>query len=311
MLDEYVLVPDIFDPTAYSNPAFIEMCLPHLKEPLLQEALVRDLCDGGWAKYCMENSGNLHRLCKEIVRKLEQNNRLRKQPRAGAVYPNVANDWCSEGISTANAAPLSGIIAGHVTKQGAAFSAQQQVASIERLTAAPWWQARSSSVILDRKTADYRRLLERVFLQARSLMFIDPNLDPSASNYREFEQLFSAQLQRTPKPVIEIHRSFCKGDGPARTFPTPQDWEAAFAPLERVLRDIGLTAEVFGWDDFHGRYLISDVIGLQVEAGFDTTRKMGEMTAWVRIGRADKDTWQREYDPASRPGSLKWRFTIG
>ena len=70
MLEEYAIVPDVFDPAAYSNAAFIEMCLPHLKEPLLQEAVVRDLYDGGWSQFCMANSGSLHRLCKEIVKNL-------------------------------------------------------------------------------------------------------------------------------------------------------------------------------------------------------------------------------------------------
>lgn len=56
MLDEFVLVPDIFDPAAYSNPAFIEMCLPH-STAAPAEALVRDLRDGGWSRFCMEHSG--------------------------------------------------------------------------------------------------------------------------------------------------------------------------------------------------------------------------------------------------------------
>ena len=47
MLDEYALVLDIFDRAAHSNPDFIDVLLPHLREPLFQQALVRDICDGG------------------------------------------------------------------------------------------------------------------------------------------------------------------------------------------------------------------------------------------------------------------------
>ena len=61
MLDEYALVPDIFDERAYLNRAAIEICLNHLREPILQEALVRDLADGSWSRYCDVNSGQLHR----------------------------------------------------------------------------------------------------------------------------------------------------------------------------------------------------------------------------------------------------------
>ena len=306
MLDEYAIVPDVFNPSAYSNAAFIEMCLPHLKEPLLQEALVRDLRDGGWIQYCMGNSSSLHRLCKEIVKKLAQNNRLRRFPRHSGTDPVSAADWCQEGLDTSATEALTGIIAGHGTKQG---FAQAEVASIEKLTGVPWWQSRSPSITVDRKTAEYQRVLRRVLMQANSLMFIDPNLDPSSYSYREFGFLLATLGPRTIKPRIEIHRSLCKGDGPGRTLPTVLEWQASFASLHQVLAANGLSAEIFGWDDFHDRYLIADVIGICVPAGFDISGKPGDLSTWGRLGREDKDKIQRLFDPAAR--QPKWRFMIG
>lgn len=308
MLDEYALVPDIFDGAAYSNQALIDAYLPFLKEPLLQEAIVRDLRDGGWSQFCMANSAGLHRLCKEIIKKLAQNNRLRRFPRHNGTDPSSASDWCQEGLDTSATEALTGIIVGHNTKQG---FAQSEVASIEKLTGTRWWQSRSPSVTVDRKTAEYLRVLQRVLMQANSLMFIDPNLDPSSYNYREFSQLLAPLAERSIKPRIEIHRSFCKGDGPARTFPTEADWNVAFSALSGILSSLNLTAEVFFWDDFHERYLIADVIGISVPAGFDVTGKMDDPSTWGRLGRDDKDKIQRLFDPAARAGSLKWRFTIG
>lgn len=305
MLEEYALVPDIFDQAAYSNPAYIEMCLPHLKEPILQEALVRDLCDGGWSAYCLANAGGLHRLCKEILRKLQQNNRLRRFPRQNGAVPASNLDWCQEALAAHKIEPLRGIIAAHATRQQIAVP---EVASIEKLTGTPWWQARSPSVTVDRKTADYLKVLDRVLRQANSLMFIDPNLDPSSHNYRDFVQLLTPLAQRSPRPRIEIHRSFCKGDGPARTFPTEADWKGAFSQLGNQLAAQGLTAEVFFWDDSQERYLIADVIGISVPAGFDVTGRPNDCSTWGRLGRADKDNIQRLFDPAARPP--KWRFNI-
>ncbi len=308
MLDEYALVPDIFDQAAYSNPAFIEMCLPQLKEPLLQEALVRDLCDGGWSQYCLQNSGSLHRLCKEILKKLVQNNRLRRFPRQAATAPASANDWCREGLSAGGIDPLTGVISAHASKQN--FS-DSEVASVEKLTGTLWWQNRSPSVTVDRKTAEYIKVIRRVLLQANSLMFVDPNLDPSSRNYREFPQLLGPIAQRGVKPRIEIHRSFCKGDGRVRTFPTEAEWKASFADFGNALSSQGLAAEIFFWEDFHDRYLIADVVGVFLSAGFDVTTKADDFSTWGRLGREDKDKIQRLYDPAARPGSLKWRFFIG
>lgn len=306
MLEEYAIVPDVFDPAAYSNTAFIEMCLPHLKEPLLQEALVRDLCGGGWSQFCMANSGSLHRLCKEIIRKLAQNNRLRRFPQHNGTTPSSAFEWCQEGINTSAADALTGIIAGHNTKQD---FAQKEVASIEKLTGTPWWQCRSPSVTVDRKTAEYLRVLHLVLMQSNSLMFIDPNLDPSSNNYREFIQLFAPLARRAIKPRIEIHRSFCKGDGPARTYPDEAAWRAAYASFSNSLALHNLTAEVFFWDDFHDRYLIADVIGISAPAGFDVTAKMNDLSTWGRLGREDKDTVQRLFDPAAR--KPRSSFSIG
>jgi hypothetical protein len=98
MLDEYALVPDIFDPAAYSDPNFIGVLLPHLREPIFQDALVRDLCDGGWSQFCLQHSGSLHNLCKEFLRKLSTGNRLHRVPRVSAAGPACAADWCKEGI---------------------------------------------------------------------------------------------------------------------------------------------------------------------------------------------------------------------
>ena len=309
MLDEYVLVPDIFDPAAYSNPALIEAYLPFLREPLFQEAIVSDLADGGWSRYCTANSENLHQLCKEFLKKLAKGNRLRKRTQIGGACPATASDWCHEGVGSANAVPLNGIIAANATKQSVPFNAYQQVASIERLTAANWWQARSPSVTLDRKTHNYLAALQRTLAQANSLMFIDPYLDPSAPGYRELHQLLAPLAQRHPKPGIELHRTFNKGHEQA-PLPTEAFWKQRFAGLGAQLAAIGLSAEVFIWSEFHDRHLIADVIGITASAGFDVTNRPNDMTTWSRMGRDSKDTIQRQFDPAAQAGSLRWRFAI-
>jgi hypothetical protein len=267
---------------------------------------VRDLFAGGWSKFCMSQSSGLHRHCKEIVRKLAQNNRLRPYPPHAGPAPVSAVDWCQESLRTSTADALDGIIASHNTKQKFDHS---EVASIEKLTGTNWWQKRSPSTTLDRKTADYLRVMHRVLMQANSLMFIDPNLDPSSYNYREFPQLLEPLTKRAVKPRLEIHRSFCKGDGKSRTLPTKAEWKVSFAGLDAQLKTRGLEAEVFFWDDFHIRLLITDVVGINLEAGFDTTSRPDDKTIWTRLGRSDKDSWQKRFDPAAN--TPKWRFTIG
>jgi hypothetical protein len=120
-------------------------------------------------------------------------------------------------------------------------------------------------------------------------MFIDPNLDPSSHNYQHFHQILAPVNQRAVKPRIEIHRSLCRGDGPERTFPSEADWKASFAALGTRLGALGVNAEVFIWDDFHERYLITELVGISVPAGFDVTGKANDWSTWGRLGRGDKD----------------------
>ena len=76
------------------------------------------------------------------------------------------------------------------------------------------------------------------------------------------------------------------------------------------LRAASLHAEVFIRDDFHDRYLISNLIGVSLPNGFDTTRNPDSITRWTRLGRCDGDDVQREFYPASRRHALHTRFTI-
>lgn len=308
MIEEYALIPDVFDAAAYSKPDYIEMCLPHLKEVLYQEAIIRDLSNGHWSSYCFSRNSSLHRLAKEILRKLKSRNRLHIVPRQASSDPVDAEGWCHEALQSHRATPLSGVIAADQTKQR--FPDENLVASIEKLTGCVWWQARSCSILLERRTEAFLRTLSRILKCANSLMFIDPNLDPGSPNYGEFHELLAPVAERRPMPLIELHRSFCLGDGPAREFPNEKQWRQRFAPLSHELKSVGLSAKVFLWQDFHARYLITDLIGLVAEAGFDVTRAH-EMTTWARLGRKDSDCIQRQFAPETRPGNLKYRFGIG
>ncbi len=72
-----------------------------------------------------------------------------------------------------------------------------------------------------------------------------------------------------------------------------------------------MSAAVFLWQDFHDRYLIADVLGVTVGAGFDVTVMANDETTWARLGRDDRDKFQRRFDPAARPQDLKGQFVIG
>jgi hypothetical protein len=307
MLAEYALIPDIFDSTNYSSEEVRDLHVSQLTRVLLEEALVRDLRDGEWLAYISAEDRPWHRRAKELAKKLIKENRLRRVRARLSDRPLTNEDWCREALqSRDDVEGLKGILT--TNRVAAQFKAEPLVASVEKLNAARWWQDRSCSVRLERNTDAYLRCLGLVLKHARSLMFIDPHIDPEADRYGEFPRLLLAARRESVQPKIEIHRVCYAGSGKKRDVAT--DWHEKFCNwLDRPLRDAGLTAEVFIWFDFHDRYLVTDVVGIMLANGFDTGRAR---TTWTRLGRGDRDDIQGEFDPATRRHRLhKDPFTIG
>jgi hypothetical protein len=141
-------------------------------------------------------------------------------------------------------------------------------------------------------------------------MFVDPHLDPSKYHYREFHQLLMVVAGRIPAPVIEIHRVGYINSDDKR----PQEisyWRDCFRPLHEKLSAAGIGARVYFWDDTHDRYLITDIVGVQMSNGFDTTTDPNNRTTWSRLSRGARDDVQREFDPAARRHVLHYTLPIG
>lgn len=308
MLEEYVVTPDVFTPEAYKEQGACEVSLRWFKDAVLEDGLVRDLRGGNWSTFCAALGASGHRSTKEILRKLIAGNRLRKFDAQLAYDPTTSSEWLDEGIATQAIEPVTGIIAAHVT---AMSTKVDNMASIEKVMGANWWQARSCSKDLKRSVSDYLSALKPVLLHANSLMFIDPNLDPDKLNYKNFANLLRPIQSREIKPIIEIHRSIALGDGVSREFLKAEDWQQRFRPLNDNLAAMGLKATVLFWNDFHDRFLVSDLIGLSLSSGFDTTSDPNSEACWSRLGRHQREARQRRFDPAVRSDLFKFKFEIG
>jgi hypothetical protein len=308
MIAEYALIPDIFDGACYSAPAVCDVHLAHLKPVLLEEALVRDLAGGKWSAYVSANPDRWHQRAKELYKKLVLQRRLRRARPECAGLPATDAEWCVEALASNRTDPLSGIIAGRDI--AAAFTAEPKIAEIEKLSSASWWQNRGPSKRIRRDIADYLGRLRLILGHANSLMFIDPHVNPERHGYGEFLQLLVPAASRQPTPRIEIHRVCYVGSPQNRVFP---DWPSIFLKSHwaAALSLLGAHAEVFIWDDFHDRYLISDLVGIQTPNGFDVSHDREELTTWTRLSRNDRDDVQREFDPAARRHKLQARLRIG
>ena len=119
-------------------------------------------------------------------------------------------------------------------------------------------------------------------------------------------RLFTALQERVAKPLIEVHRtSWLPGDKRPRV---PDVVTLIEPSLKIAAQNAGVSIEVFLWDEIHDRYLITDLIGINLPYGFGTTRAPNSTTTWTRLGRGDRDSVQREFDPAQR--APRHRFKV-
>ncbi len=310
LLADYAITPDVFDTSSYSSEEVCGLQLSSIHQVMMDEGLVRDLRAGEWRALYANDGRPWHRRAKEIMKKLATQGRLIEYPAMLSDAPSDDREWCAEALASHKQESIAGgVIVTPPVKE--AYPEEPLVARIDRLSRAPWWTQRSPSVRLDRKLPIYQQHLDPILRCANSLQFIDPHLDPTRPGYREFENLLVDAGKRQPAPHIEIHRVCYVGSGGNRQILNYGDFEREFRNvLAEPLRAAGLTVEVFIWDDFHDRYLLSNLTGILLPNGFDTTSKPDDFTTWTRLGRDDRDNIQREFDEASGRHTLCFRFTL-
>ena len=294
MLTEYALIPDIFDDSCYDSPALCSHLLVYIKKALLEESLTQNLASGEWENFLKSRLKDNTKIwpagSKEILKKLIKQGRLRFVPVALNNHQDNCNNWnyqqwCDEALASHNNKALQGIITTRTVIDK--FPNKPEIAaSIDQLTGVNWWRSRSSSLRLHRTTNDYLKSLNLVFKCSNSIMFIDPHLSPDRRNYKEFYKLLEVISQYNSSALIEIHRVVYSGSGQARTLLKREEMEKLFRKnLPESIKSSKLKIEVFVWDDFHDRSLISNLIGIQLSNGFDLDDNPQAKTTWTRLER--------------------------
>lgn len=310
LLAEYAITPGIFEASSSSCAEVLDERLLILKDVLLGAGIVRDLRDGRWSQLFSEVERPWHRRSKELLKKLISQGRLRPIKSMLDAEPVSDIDWCCEALASKKYADtLTGII---TTADAAQANIKEDcVAGLERLRSKTWWCPQDSSVILARTVADYLHHLALVLECSNSIMFIDAHLDPTQMRYRDFRSILLKTAGRRPVPTLEIHR-VCWFNSANRTNQKNENgWLTMFSSWEAPLRSAGVGVDVFIWDDFHDRYVISNLIGIQLGNGLDTTIDPHANVTWSRLSRSNRDYIQKEFDPASKRHELQHHFRVG
>ena len=308
MLAEYAIIPDVFSASAYSTPEASKQFLSALKDGIRSRGLVRNLHSGDWLRFVEQNRARWDMTRIKELLKLIKRDRLCASPAFSERMPSTSVEWCQEALDSHEANPLQGIIANPLTAE--LHQGENLVEASTKLTECTWWLGGKNSIELNRTTEAYLQALRPTLRHSSSVMFIDPHLDPARVNYQDFVGLLRACGTRSLDHRIEIHRVCYTGSPKDRSFPTQSEWEEKFrSTLGQAMRELGLRVDVFLWDDFHDRYLISNLIGILIPNGFDTESKPS-ITRWARLDQEHRDSVQKEFEPAARMHSLRHRFRI-
>lgn len=268
-----------------------------LSQFLKEDGLIRDLRNGEWMQAM--TTGSLHPIARELLEFAKKEGRMVWAPPQLKDSPDTSEQWYYEAEASSKAKPLTGIVVGRQTMEGREETVGLTL--IEKLNVAKWWLERCNSVRVARSAAAYQKVLEPIIKHSRSLMFIDPYIDPSVPRYQAFVDLVTKAFRPKGRPPvrIEIHRAATTGSGRNKEVLTRRAVEEMFLPLVQALRKAGMRAELFIWDDFHDRHLISNLIGLTLSNGFDIEEKKGSKITFAQISGAVRDDVIREFDANS------------
>ncbi|MFL9925055.1 hypothetical protein PQR62_12325 [Herbaspirillum lusitanum] len=313
MLREFAFSPDVFFPEAFgvkgANGEFIaaenhgHVALVVLWKGIERFGVIRDLADGNWGRTLENRREGLHIRSRELLKKLLRDGRIVKTVASGVSPPVAEMGWLLEALASHAADPEISQFFGTDDFCGPLKAADYQhlPKGISKIPFCSPFSGDGCSIKVDRNVAAYISTLRPLIKYSRSLMFIDPYLDLQSANYKDFLILLREIAAVNPGIDIELHRQIKPTQG--EKLLSASEWKnrlhdaVAIDPVLKILK-----IKVFIWDEFHDRYLISNLMGISVPYGFDTTKK-GDATRWSMLSPSDTDDVRQEFtegDPQRR-----------
>ena len=306
MLSQLTIVPRAFNPAHASSPNALDSGIGCLNDLCRAEGLFLDLRNGGWSSFLEK----LNDRSKAFLKFAKNRNRIIPVEGKLEADPNEDDEWLWEAQALNEKGRMRAIVADEQMAGDNTHDAA--VTSIERLNRTAWWEDRSTTAEISRTTKDYHETLRPILRQARLLMFIDPYIDPLAENYEEFPQLLFSAGTKENRPLIQIHRANWRKTSEGKNVPQGMGaWISDFTEWGKLLEAAGIACEVYIWPNVHDRYLVTDIVSINVPNGFDIAKKVQPPTRWTRLPHADQERLQKEYDSNCRIHGSAGCFVIG
>lgn len=304
LLNEYTFTPDIFDTKSYINETECDLSIKSLISIFRNDGIARNLRGELLKNFVKDRKREWHRRGMECLKKIK-NNRYRDYHSVLEYQPNNDLDWHKEAVASCREKSLNGIFVS--PKLFNKIDINEYTCCINGIISDKWDKKRSNTIRIERTTCSYLDNLDLVLRLSNSMMIIDPYIDPREPRYSSMKEIIKS-IENTNKNsdfALEIHRKYQIGSGKKAQRIEIDEWKEIFL---KKFGETNLNIKVFIWDDFHDRYIISDLIGIVCSNSFDTTTDSHNMTTWARLDRNTKDDVEREFNPHYKRRRLIGKF---
>lgn len=184
--------------------------------------------------------------------------------RSGRPYDPAIGSWSQNAIAQHAVAPFHAII----TEQNP--SAHPQVVTVDEVDEHHPLMVSAHTWEVERVGATLASALCPLLKSAKSVLFVDRFFDISKAQYQETLKACLDVIQASGGTGVRCEIHFCDHDNR----PPPEFIEREAHKWIRRVLPAGMSFALFAWKeraggaDFHARYLLTDVGGMNVEAGF-------------------------------------------
>jgi hypothetical protein len=184
--------------------------------------------------------------------------------RSGRLYDPAIGSWLQNAIAQHAVAPFHAIIA----EQN--LSAHPQMVTVDEVDEQHPLMVSTHTWEVERVGTTLASALCPLLKYAKSVLFVDRFFDISKAQYRETLKACLAVIHASGGAGVRCEIHFCHH----HTRPRPEVIEREARKWIRGVLPAGMSFTLFAWSeraggaDFHARYLLTDIGGINVEAGF-------------------------------------------
>jgi len=225
--------------------------------------------------------------------------------------PRTDPEWLSEFLLAHDENPFD-LIVTLLTTIGECDKLPNCVCAVETVLDTSLFQNYERSKRVKREASEFIKTLRSLLLYSRSIMLIDPHIDPTVQRYkRPIAALINAAFDRGRYPApafFEIHLK------------AQEDISLQESKIKQGLIPLmnqGTRVRVVLWTEkdiqetFHNRFILTDLCGIEVMQGLDEPKHGGpDHDDWGVMGEAHRQAIWRQFQKGSTTFDQKHEFYL-